>query len=381
MKLRLIVRGSFFGGTARDHAVDRFLFCRAQFQVEYINPHLCTHLLYTFFGVDDTGRVTVLDPWLDLDDFGGLGNIRRFNELRNINPNLKTLAVIGGETVDPVLFSTIAASPSLRTAFARNVREFCQLHRFDGADIDWEYPGLHEGDNVFFDKVNFVLMLSELARELHGHGLLLSAAVGASENIASIAYDIPGVAFHVDFINLMTYDYNGAWNDWTGHNAPLYAGPSDQNDFQQMLNVNHSVNYWISQGAPVAKLMLGVPAYGRSFTLANAAQNWLRAPAIGPGVEGPYTRQPGYLAYHEVCGNFLPGTGWTRIWESVQRIPYGFFGNQWIGYDDQESFAEKCRFLNTFNLGGAMLWTIDMDDFAGYCGANYGLLQVLNNCL
>uniref|UniRef100_A0A182U402 GH18 domain-containing protein n=1 Tax=Anopheles melas TaxID=34690 RepID=A0A182U402_9DIPT len=97
----------------------------------------------------------------------------------------------------------------------------------------------------------------------------------------------------------MAYDYNGAWSNFTGHNAPLFAGPSDQNDFQRTLNVQHSINYWLSQGAPASKLVLGVPAYGRTFTLANSAVNGLRAPAEGPGRPGPYTSQYGYIAYHE----------------------------------------------------------------------------------
>uniref|UniRef100_A0A182IVC1 chitinase n=1 Tax=Anopheles atroparvus TaxID=41427 RepID=A0A182IVC1_ANOAO len=353
---------------------------RGQFDVENINPHLCTHLLYSFFGIDDAGSVIVLDPWLDLEVNFGRGNIRRFNELRSFNPNLKTLAAIGGASVDAAIFSRIAANAALRSAFARNAREFCQTHRFDGVDIGWEFPGIHEGDTSG-DKANFVLMLSELARELHSHGLLLSAALAASKTIASMAYDIPAVVGHLDFINLMAYDFNGAWNNFTGHNAPLFAGPSDQNDFQRMLNVDHSVSYWIRQGAPVAKLILGVPAYARTFTLADTANSALRAPSTGPGMAGPYTSQPGYLAYHEVCTHFLPGASWTRVWEGVQRVPYGFLGQQWIGYDDHESVTEKCSYVNSRNLGGAMLWSIDMDDFSGFCGSKFNLLQLINNCL
>ncbi|XP_049290197.1 chitinase-3-like protein 1 [Anopheles funestus] len=353
---------------------------RGQFNVEHIDPFLCTHLLYAFFGVDDTGAVKVLDPWLDLEDDGGRGNIRRFNELRQQNAQLKTLAAIGGASVDPALFSHIAASADLRTAFARNAREFCLAHGFDGVDVGWEFPGMHDGDTAN-DKHNFVLMLSELAVELRSHGLLVTGALAASETIASISYDIPGIVPHLDLINLMAYDYNGAWNEFTGHNAPLFAGPSDQNDFQRMLNVDHSVNYWLSQGAPLTKLVLGVPAYGRTFTLSNSASNGLRAPSEGAGLPGPYTEQPGYMAYHEACVHFLPGSGWQRVWEETQRIPYGFLDHQWIGYDDRASILEKCNYVNDRNLAGMMMWSIDMDDFRGYCGASFNLLRTINECL
>ena len=39
-----------------------------------------------------------------------------------------------------------------------------------------------------------------------------------------------------DFINLMAYDLNGAWNDYTGHNSALYAR-SNENPEQQQRNV------------------------------------------------------------------------------------------------------------------------------------------------
>lgn len=36
----------------------------------------------------------------------------------------------------------------------------------------------------------------------------------------------------MDQIHVMAYDYHGAWETFTGHNAPLYANPSiDTGDY------------------------------------------------------------------------------------------------------------------------------------------------------
>lgn len=46
-----------------------------KFEIENINPHLCTHLIYTFVGLNQDGSIAILDPYLDLSDNWGRGNI------------------------------------------------------------------------------------------------------------------------------------------------------------------------------------------------------------------------------------------------------------------------------------------------------------------
>lgn len=264
-----------------------------------IDPHLCSHLVYAFFGLYENGTVAVLDPWLDLEDNWGRDNIRRFNELKNVNPSLKTLAAVGGYGQESEIFSTVAADSALRQIFAVDARNFCLRHGFDGMDIGWEFPGQRGGDPDI-DKVNFVLMLADMKRVFAASGLLLTAALAAAQNLAEISYDIPAVSQHLDYINLMAYDFNGGWNAFTGHNSPLYTGPADASDFQRILNVHHSVSYWLQQGAPASKINLGIPFYGRSFTLENKLDYGLRTGASGPGIPGMYTQEAGSLAYYEV---------------------------------------------------------------------------------
>lgn len=64
----------------------------------------------------------------------------------------------------------------------------------------------------------------------------------------------------------MTYDYHSY--QWyfplTGPNSPLYSSRSESG-FLQNLNVNATVQYWISKGMPKEKILLGMPTYGHSF--------------------------------------------------------------------------------------------------------------------
>ena len=50
-------------------------------------------------------------------------------------------------------------------------------------------------------------------------------------------------------------DFFGAWNDFTGHNAPLYEHSDNAGTYY---TVNFVVNYWLSKGMPSSKIVLGL---------------------------------------------------------------------------------------------------------------------------
>ena len=79
---------------------------------------------------------------------------------------------------------------------------------------------------------------------------------------------------------------HGSWESFLGHNAPLYPRRNESPD-QAKLNVEWAVNYWLSQGCPKEKLLVGLSLYGRSFTYSGNKN--LGAPNTGPGSQGQVT--------------------------------------------------------------------------------------------
>jgi len=110
--------------------------------------------------------------------------------------------------------------------------------------------------------------------------------------------------------------------------------------------------------------------------MSDSSQNWPGAACIGPGTAGVYTRESGFLGYHEICQN-----NWNTVFDQENGAPYAFQGDQWIGYDNAESIQLKMELVESRNLGGAMTWSIESDDFRGLCGESYPLLKTMNRAL
>ena len=62
--------------------------------------------------------------------------------------------------------------------------------------------------------------------------------------------------------------------------------------------------------------------------------------------------------------------------------PYAYSGDQWTSFDDADMIRRKSEFVRSMNIGGAMIWTLDDDDFANTCGCErHPLLRTINRVL
>ena len=352
------------------------------YQVSDIPGNKVSHLNYAFANIAG-GKCVLGDSYADTDkafagdtwDTGVLrGNFNQLIKLRNANPALKTLISIGGWTWS-ANFSAAAASDASRQAFASSCVDFMKQYKFDGIDIDWEYPvsgGLQSGAPE--DKQNFTLLLKELRVQMNAkeatdnRDYFLTIAAPAGPSVIS-NLEVKAVGDTLDWINLMTYDYHGGWDPMTGHNAPMVQGARDPGP--KGFAIKDTVNSYLTAGVPASKLVLGVPFYGRGWQQVAETNGGLFQSGTGAGVG---TWENGVFDYTDIKANYLPTM--QRYWDSEAQVPYlydrarGLF----ISYDDPQSMKIKADYINAMGLGGAMIWELSGD-------RNAELLDALNTTL
>jgi chitinase len=308
-----------------------------------------THINYAFADVKD-GRV-VEGFARDAENFKVLA------ELRRQHPHLRILISVGGWTWSGN-FSDAALTAESRRRFADSAIAFVTRHDIDGVDIDWEYPGLRGNDNVHRpeDRENFTALMTELRQALDAEGrtrgrrYLLTFAAGAFPDFLAKT-EMDKVQAVVDFVNLMTYDFRTS-DPIAGHHANLYLHPADT----KQRSVDSAVREFIAAGVPPAKIVVGVPFYGRA---------WANIQGEGTGPYQPGSRPTERLAtqYGQMSATLIDRGGFVRMWDSQAQAPYLWNKDTrtFISYDDPESLRLKSAYIRAKGLGGAMFWEYSND--------------------
>lgn len=349
-----------------------------------INPKLCTHINIAFAQV--VNKEIVLNENQER-------TIKEIIKLRLKNKDLKILLSVGGAGGHNG-FSEMVVDHASRKTFIRSIKAILRNYTLDGIDLDWEFPAIHAArpnttSNVTVnaawasmvmqnlgtpqvyehgrERQHFSQLLREIRNEFFREkkNYLLTVAVGAPKIIVDTAYDVEQLNMYVDYINLMTYDFHSytKLTPFTGLNSPLYPRSTEQL-YLSTLNINFTVNMYVSKGMYPCKIVVGIPTYGHSFHLVNPTNTDIGSPASGFGTLGSL----GFVDYSEICKFINDHTGDVTVKKDNEtKVPYLYHSHDWVSYDDPISVMEKAKYILDNRLLGAMIYSLNADDYRGDC--------------
>jgi chitinase len=284
----------------------------------------------------------------DSGSFGG--TFHQFQELKAKYPNLKIIVSIGGGSVSASTIAT-AASAANRSAFVASCINMyikgnfgsgiTQAGIFDGFDVDWEFP------QSSTDKANFTGLLSEFRSQLDAvkTGYTLSIA-GPNGSWAWQYIDLVTTQKYLTYVNLMTYDYAGPWNNETGLVAPLYRSSYDPSSTD---NASSTVEGYEAAGMPASMLVFGVPFYG---------YEWGGVPNQDHGLYEPGSPSNQGATYPTIVA---AEPSFTEYRDSASQSPYMFNGSSFWTYEDPASIKFKMMYVKNQKLAGVMIWNLEQD--------------------
>ncbi len=378
--------------------------------INYAFIDFVTPKTYPFSGAGKYGIVTA----------DGGGDYRQLVALwkeKQRRPYLKVVLSFGGWTNDNEKISPDINFNQMTDAqqrdFAKQAAQLVKVMGFDGVDIDWEWWANHrttsqdacgpsktvkptapycQGGSVNHNTQKYINLLKYLRAELGNDKLLTIATVSAKDKILSDEDPSVGgvvgawkqIASYVNYINIMAYDMHGAFDNITASQAPWDIDPVRDPFYGKTagVTIKTSIQAYIDSGVPVSKLVLGMPAYGRSSIISNQGTMGGLYQASNGAPKGEFDNTTGVYTYKCLlqgdCHND-PTTGGTgtkpdvTLYQQGSQMfnnygtyaltPWGSSSNMFITFDDQNSVKAKLNAAcKTFgSLGGGMVWALDGD--------------------
>jgi hypothetical protein len=246
-----------------------------------------------------------------------------FSELDSVVTLAHAKGVAVSITIDPASpFLGIAGDATKTSNFITGILSFCNTHRLDGVDMDFE-----PGSLTSAQKNTYGSFLATVHAQTSAHGLSLTAAVQASQQIIPLAYSSA-----LDWYYLMDYDL--AFND----SAPL----ADSETY---------LSNWVNYGIPKSKLLMGVPFYGRAGT------SWSDSTTLS------------YSAI--VSGAGFPGPGANSA----------TVGGKTYGYNGITLMQTKAQYVLQNGFAGMMIWELGQDHFTNNAYDSTSLLPAIKTAM
>lgn len=307
-----------------------------------------THLYYFAITANYDGTLPDIEPYQNMgpDRINAIINAAHQN-------NTPVLLSVGGWGNYEAFSSAI--SENWRKRFIYSLINMMTRWGFDGIDIDME--PIRDSD---IDNYNaFISDLHAEAQKINTplcDAPLLTAATSWQPGLFA------GLQHYFDQINLMTYDFSGAWDGWvTWHNSPVYSGGlSFPGRDGELPSVDRQVQEFLSAGVDPGKLGIGIDFYGYIWKGGQGTdtggatrpnQTWNTPPTVTDNV--PYrTIMDNYFSEEAYHWDEAAGAAYLSIDQP------GSSSDKFITFDDENVIKEKIGYLTEHQLGGVFVWEL-----------------------
>lgn len=216
-----------------------------------------------------------------------------------------------------------------QTRFFNNLLNLLRQKGYRGVNIDFEYVSPEDG-------AAYNAFLRKAVSQLHPEGYIVSTAVapktsGSQKGLLYEAHDYGAHGAIVDFVVLMTYEWG-----WAG-GPPWAIAPI--NEVRKVLDYAVTV-------IPRKKIMLGVPLYGRDWTLPYAPGNPF-AELLSPQEAVARAARYGVsISYHP-----------------IYQAPYYRYKDERgamheVWFEDARSIQAKFNLVKEYGLRGVSYWAL-----------------------
>ncbi len=334
----LIVCITFFSASFSQRVIGYYpQWVQTNLTPENIDSDIITHVIHAFAWPDNDGNILSYD------------NMMSEAITNKIHQDGGKILLSFGGWGNSWGFSSSTLSEDSRSVFINNIISTCENYGYDGVDIDWEHPSNSVEKNNLND---FIVELKAAFNNRHPDWLI-SMAIPISD-WSGQHYDLEYLSQYIDFFNAMTYDFHGSWSNHSGHNAPLYPSPINDQDGSVSTGINYLINV---RNIPAEKVNMGLAFYGKEYNSSNINQSF----------SGEVLTKI-YSEYAPLINN-----GWDYYWDFLGQVPFliNSTQNKIITIEDSISISLKCQYARQNNLGGMMIWALSYD----YVGGNQLLIN------
>jgi len=337
-----------------------------------INPN-CDYHFYSYYVLDfeKNGAIRFANPRKLSEETQIMKNFVQVFREKTISTKSKIFISIGSVNLKLIEFIEVTKTLDYEL-FAKALINLRDTVGFDGVDFKFV---AHEVDlnsksnqelKDFFINLKFNLNTIIWKNKLRSIDLSVTAFSSSSSAFALIN-EISEFLRSFDLVTIVPFNYEYPFSLMDRPEVAKFMLPLATAQNSTQLSFTDVVDGTAKLSIPRHKLIIALPLFGVTHTLKNYFQNKLGDPITGPGKPNFLTKKSGFISYGEICYVISNQQPKNRIWDSNAMVPYIQYSNQWISYENEESFKLKIDMMKCTNLKMIAIFSLDYDDHDRKC--------------